>query len=104
MKRSKKPGIAPSLSRILTVREVSEYLRVHRTTIYRLLRLKQIPGFLVGSDWRFDIDAIDHWSRANQAAVSARSEPQPLDASENQTSADAAKGLILPPSRFLAKT
>jgi excisionase family DNA binding protein len=63
MKRSKKPGIAPSLSRILTVREVSEYLRVHPTTIYRLLRLKQIPGFLVGSDWRFDIDAIDRWSR-----------------------------------------
>jgi excisionase family DNA binding protein len=63
MKRSKKPGIAPSLSRILTVREVSEYLRVHPTTIYRLLRLKQIPGFLVGSDWRFDIDTIDRWSR-----------------------------------------
>jgi excisionase family DNA binding protein len=63
MKRSKKPGIAPSLSQILTVREVSEYLRVHPATIYRLLRLKQIPGFLVGSDWRFDIDAIEHWSR-----------------------------------------
>jgi excisionase family DNA binding protein len=91
MKRSTKPGIAPSLSRILTVREVSEYLRVHRTTIYRLLRLKQIPGFLVGSDWRFDIDAIDHWSRGEtKRAVSDWSEPKPLDVSENQTTADAA--------------
>jgi len=58
---------ATPLPQVLTVREVSEYLRVHPTTIYRLLRLKQIPGFLVGSDWRFDIDAINRWSqgRAN---------------------------------------
>jgi hypothetical protein len=28
-----------------------------------LLRLKQIPGFLVGSEWRFDINTIDRWSR-----------------------------------------
>jgi excisionase family DNA binding protein len=83
MKRSKKPGIAPPLSRILTVREVSAYLRVHPATIYRLLRLKQIPGFLVGSEWRFAIDEIDHWRlEGNQAAVSARSEPKPLDVSE----------------------
>jgi excisionase family DNA binding protein len=78
MKRSKKPGIAPSLSRILTVREVSEYLRVHPTTIYRLLRLKRIPGFLVGSDWRFDIDAIKALeSPGERVAVSARREPKP---------------------------
>jgi excisionase family DNA binding protein len=78
MKRSTKPGIAPSLSRILTVREVSEYLRVHPTTIYRLLRLKQIPGFLVGSDWRFDIYAIKALeSPGERVAVSARREPKP---------------------------
>ena len=43
----KKTGIAPTSSTILTVRELSEYLRVHPTTIYRLLRTKQIPGFRV---------------------------------------------------------
>jgi len=69
---------ATPLPQVLTVREVSEYLRVHRATIYRLLRLKQIPGFLVGSDWRFDIDAIDRWRREEeQAAASARGEPKP---------------------------
>jgi excisionase family DNA binding protein len=77
MKRSKKAGIAPSLPQVLTVQEVSEYLRVHPTTIYRLLRSKQIPGFLVGGDWRFNIDAINRWSRGEQAAVRARGEPKP---------------------------
>jgi excisionase family DNA binding protein len=74
--RSKKPGIAPiPPPTLLTVREVSEYLRVHPTTVYRLARSKQFPGFRVGSDWRFSIEAIDRWlSGEGRAAVSARSD------------------------------
>jgi excisionase family DNA binding protein len=60
MKRPKSLGSHPQ---VLTVREVSEYLRVHPTTIYRLLRERRLPAFRVGSEWRFNIDAIDHWSR-----------------------------------------
>jgi excisionase family DNA binding protein len=55
------------------VRELSEYLRVHPTTVYRLLRAKQLPGFRVGSEWRFSIDVIDRWrSEEEQDSVSAR--------------------------------
>jgi excisionase family DNA binding protein len=78
MSRSKKPGITPTLPQILTTQELSEYLRVHPATIYRLLRLKQIPGFQVGGDWRFDIDAINRWSHgADKAAMRARDESEP---------------------------
>ncbi|MBF6568172.1 MAG: helix-turn-helix domain-containing protein [Candidatus Binataceae bacterium] len=48
-------------AKVLTVREVSEYLRVHPSTIYRLLRQRQLPAFRVGSDWRFNVEAIDRW-------------------------------------------
>ena len=48
--------------RLMTVRELSAYLRVDRSTIYRLLRSGRIPAFRVGSDWRFDIEAIDRWT------------------------------------------
>jgi len=44
-----------------TVRELSEYLRVHSSMLYRLLRRNQIPAFRMGSDWRFNIEAIDRW-------------------------------------------
>jgi excisionase family DNA binding protein len=44
--------------KVMTVREVSAYLQVHRSTIYRLLKRRQIPAFQVGSDWRFNIEAI----------------------------------------------
>jgi len=37
----------------LTVGEVADYLRVHRSTVYRLLRAHQIRGFKVGGLWRF---------------------------------------------------
>jgi excisionase family DNA binding protein len=47
--------------RVLTVREVSTYLRVHPSTIYRMLKKNQLPAFRVGSDWRFTVEAIDKW-------------------------------------------
>ena len=47
--------------KVLTVRDVSSYLRVHPSTIYRMLKRNQLPAFRVGSDWRFTVEAIDHW-------------------------------------------
>ena len=49
--------------RILNVSELSKYLHIHKTTIYRLLREGKLPGFRVGSDWRFHVDAIEQWQR-----------------------------------------
>ena len=47
--------------KVMTVVEVAEYLHVHPSTIYRLLRRKDIPAFRVGSDWRFNRESIDAW-------------------------------------------
>jgi len=48
-------------SKYLTVAELSEYLRVHKTTIYRMLKEQKLPGFRIGSDWRFSLEAIKQW-------------------------------------------
>jgi len=50
--------------KVMNVREVSAYLRVHPSTIYKLLKHNQIPAFHVGSDWRFNIETIDNWRLA----------------------------------------
>jgi excisionase family DNA binding protein len=54
---------AVSRGQLLTVRELAEHLRVHRSTIYRLLRQHRIPGFRINGDWRFDRDEIERWIR-----------------------------------------
>ncbi len=48
---------------ILTISELSKYLHIHRATIYRMLREGRLPGFRIGSDWRFSLEAIEQWLR-----------------------------------------
>ena len=53
-----------SLSRaapVLTVRELAAYLKVHTSTIYRLLKTRQLPAFKIGGDWRFNVEEIERW-------------------------------------------
>jgi len=50
-----------SLPRVMTVKELSDYLRVHPSTIYKLLRRGELPGFRIGTDWRFNVEVIDRW-------------------------------------------
>jgi excisionase family DNA binding protein len=52
--------------KVMTVTEVAEYLHVHPSTIYRLLRKREIPAFRVGSDWRFNRESIDDWRTARE--------------------------------------
>jgi excisionase family DNA binding protein len=46
---------------ITTVKEIANYLRVHRIRVYKLVRRNGLPGFRVGTDWRFSLDAVDQW-------------------------------------------
>jgi excisionase family DNA binding protein len=57
------PGISGS---IMTVDEVAQFLRIHKTTVYRLLKTSKIPAFKVGSDWRFNREEIDRWMQLPQ--------------------------------------
>jgi len=57
--RINRPGA--SMETILTLLEVSELLRVHPATVYRLLKRGEIPAFKIGYDWRFTQGAIEMW-------------------------------------------
>jgi excisionase family DNA binding protein len=66
----------PSEEDILTIAELSEHLRVHPTTIYRLLREGRIPGFRVGSAWRFSRASIEKWEHGEIGAVGGETSPR----------------------------
>ena len=48
-------------ARVMTLNELADFLRVHPSTIYRLLKRGGLPAFKVGSDWRFNSESIDRW-------------------------------------------
>jgi excisionase family DNA binding protein len=53
-------------SEILTAAQVAEYLKVHRATIYKLLKAGKLPAFKIGSDYRFKREQIDEWRAAQE--------------------------------------
>ena len=38
------------------LKEAAEYFRITKMTLYRLAKLKKIPAFKVGGQWRFKKD------------------------------------------------
>ena len=60
---------------ILTIREVSAYLKVTERTIYRLSAAKRIPAFKVGGAWRFSKSEIDLWIHRQSEEPGATDEP-----------------------------
>lgn len=60
---------------LLTVREVSAYLRKSPSTIYRLTRRGQLPATKVGGTWRYSQRRLEEWLRLNQPAGLPVGEP-----------------------------
>jgi excisionase family DNA binding protein len=50
----------------LTIREISEYLKVKPSTIYTMVAEKRIPHFKVGRLVRFKKSEIDVWMERNK--------------------------------------
>jgi excisionase family DNA binding protein len=50
-----------NMDSLMTVNELARYMRVHPTTIYRLLKSGGVPAIKVGGSWRFHRGAIDRW-------------------------------------------
>ena len=46
---------------VLTLAEVSEYLRIPVSTIYKLSREGVLPAQKIGRNWRYSKAAIDKW-------------------------------------------
>jgi excisionase family DNA binding protein len=66
-KNKTSPRVGQISKRMLTVKEVSDYLNVGRATIYRMIKRKQFPAFRltggVAGDWRINIEDLERWLR-----------------------------------------
>lgn len=46
---------------IMTVKELSSYLKINEKTIYKLAKLGKLPGIKIGGMWRFKKETVDNW-------------------------------------------
>lgn len=54
-------------TQIMTIKEVSEYLKLAEKTAYRLASQGKMPAFKIGGSWRFDKADIDKWIEEQKA-------------------------------------
>ncbi|MGH7198671.1 MAG: helix-turn-helix domain-containing protein [Candidatus Omnitrophota bacterium] len=52
---------------VFTVRELAKYLRMKPLTIYKHASAGKLPGFKVGSHWRFKKETIDRWIESQES-------------------------------------
>jgi len=57
------------LGKILTTKELAEYLKLTEVTIYKYANEGKIPGFKIGSRWRFDKDQIDNFLKNGEEVL-----------------------------------
>jgi excisionase family DNA binding protein len=60
--------------RMMTIREVADYLRVSRTRLYQLARAGELPAKRVGHLWRFSKTEVDGWLSTTCKSASAVAE------------------------------
>ena len=58
------------LAEVLTVHDVAAYLKLPLSTVYRLAGRGDLPGQMLGRQWRFHKAALDEWFRRGCAAAS----------------------------------
>ena len=53
--------MAAKSGEIMTMDELAAYLRISKSTLYKLAVENKLPGQKIGKRWRFHKEAIDEW-------------------------------------------
>ena len=48
-------------SEIMTLEETAKYLKIGKSTLYKMAREGKIPAVKIANQWRFRKDEIDEW-------------------------------------------
>jgi len=51
------------LTTVLTIEDLAEYLKISKSTLYKLAQEGALPGQKIGRHWRFHRAAVDEWLR-----------------------------------------
>lgn len=66
---SQPDGMPATDGEILTVTDVARFLRVPKSTVYKLARLGELPASKIGKHWRFLRRDIHEWMHSRSHAA-----------------------------------
>ena len=61
--------MAEPAGEVLTIEELAAYLKISKSTLYKLVREGSLPCKKVGKHWRFHKNAIDEWLKGQPNVV-----------------------------------
>jgi excisionase family DNA binding protein len=59
---------------VMTIGELSEYLKISTSSLYKLAQQGKVPGQKIGKHWRFHKEAIDQWLREGKKPGTGRND------------------------------
>lgn len=66
------PYMAKTVGDVLTIEDLSGYLKIPKSTLYKLVREGKIPCQKIGRHWRFHKETVDHWLQARSQTVGGK--------------------------------
>jgi len=56
----------------LTIDQIADYLQVSKEKIYKICQKGKMPVSKLGGQWRFDVNEVDVWLRAQRPIKQVR--------------------------------
>ncbi len=63
------------MEKIMTAKELSQFLKLSESTIYKLAAKGEIPGFKIGDSWRFELEEIQKMIKESKKKGKRQREP-----------------------------
>ena len=60
------------LDTVLTIGDLASYLKISKSTLYKLAQNGALPGIKVGRHWRFHKEAVDAWLKSHPELVTEK--------------------------------
>src|SRR5229473_6893831 len=64
---------SPLTDRLMTVRQLADYLNLNERTVLKLVSESELPGVKIGNQWRFRKTMLDAWLDDQMLGVTPRS-------------------------------
>lgn len=58
--------MAVNQDNVLTIEELAVYLKISKSSLYKLAQAGKLPGQKIGKHWRFRKVAVDRWLEENE--------------------------------------